>query len=462
MKKGLIIGLLLIAAAGAARADEPLAQKPAEDRSAEIEARKSYAIPAAEILVFQYLLNRFDRHVYGADYASNPSTARHNLQHGWVTDNDPFETNQFGHPYAGAMYYGFARSAGLNFWESLAYTFAGSYVWEIAGENTPPSRNDQVATGISGAFFGEALYRMAALVLEQGEGEFWRELAATAIAPSAAVNRYSDRERFGRMLYSHNPAYYSRLQLGSSATTHNEAADSAGVKRGELLVNYSMDYGLPGKAGYSYDRPFDYFAFEVTGSSANFVETLSTRGLLFGAPYDAGERYRGIWGLYGGYDYFAPQIFRISSTALSLGTTGQYQASDALALQGSLLAGVGYAGVGTLHGSTDTAFHYGATPQLLAALRFIFDRHASLDLTARDYFVSHVGGASPGGHDNIARVEATLMYRFHKQHAVALRYLWARRDATFPGAGDLTQGRGTIGLYYALLGNDRLGVVDWR
>lgn len=442
-----LIGWLLLAAASAG--------------AEEIETDKSYAIPAGEILVFQYLLNRVDRHLFGEDYASNPTTVRRNLHHSWVTDNDPFETNQFGHPYAGAMYYGFARSAGLNFWESLGYTFAASAVWEIAGERTPPSRNDQVATGISGAFFGEALYRMSALVLEQGNGELWREVAATAIAPSAAVNRYADRERFGRMLYSHDPAYYSRLQLGSSATTHNEAADSAGVKRGEVLVNYSMDYGLPGKNGYRYDRPFDYFTFEATGSSANFVETLSTRGLLAGTEYDVGDRYRGIWGLYGGYDYFSPQIFRISSTALGLGTTGQFQASEGIVVQGSLIAGMAYAGVGTLHGSSDTAYHYGATPQALAALRVIFDRRASLDLKAQDWFVSHVGGASPGGGDNIARFELTFMLRVYKQHAVALRYLWGRRDATFPGVSDLTQQRGTIGLYYALLGNDRLGVVEW-
>ena len=30
-----------------------------------------------------------------------------------------------------------------------------------------------------------------------------------------------------------------------------------------------------------------------------------------------GKDYRGIWGLYGSYDYISPQTFRISSTALS-------------------------------------------------------------------------------------------------------------------------------------------------
>jgi hypothetical protein len=465
LKGALLGGALTLgaAAAFAAYGEEPAAQKPKPDLSEEIEARKSYAIPAAEILVYQYLLNRFDRRVYGAEYGSNLSTIRRNLRNDWVTDNDPFKTNQFLHPYGGSMYHGFARSAGLNFWESLGYTFAGSAVWEIAGEITPPSKNDQISTGISGSFLGEALFRMSNLVLEQGDGpRFWRELSAAAIAPSAAVNRLTFNERFGAMFSSHNPAYYSRVLVGTSGTTQNEPGNSSQVKRGEVLADFSMDYGLPGKAGYTYDRPFDYFSFQATGTTANIVETLSTRGLLFGTDYDIGDRYRGIWGLYGSYDYFAPQLFRISSTALSLGTTGQYQMSDAIALQGSLLAGVGYAGVGTLHGTSETAYHYGVAPQALAALRLIFGGRASLDLTARDFFVSGVAGASPGGHDNIARVDLTFTYRVYRGHAVAIKYLWARRDATFPGLSDLSQTRGTLGIYYALLGNDRFGVVDWR
>src|SRR3954469_3582001 len=97
---------------------------------------KSYAIPAGEILVFQFLLNRINRRIYGDDYAVTMDTIKRNLQHGWVVDDDPFKINQLGHPYQGSMYHGFARSAGLGFWESFGYTFAGSMVWEYAGETT--------------------------------------------------------------------------------------------------------------------------------------------------------------------------------------------------------------------------------------------------------------------------------------------------------------------------------------
>ena len=138
------------------------------DFSADVEARiqagKSYAIPAFEIVGFDVLVNLANRYTTGDPYHSNLTSIRHNLHHKWVTDNDPFKVNQFWHPYQGSMYHDFARSAGLDFWPCLGYTFAGSAFWEIAGETTPPSRNDQIASGIGGSFLGEPLFRLASLV----------------------------------------------------------------------------------------------------------------------------------------------------------------------------------------------------------------------------------------------------------------------------------------------------------
>ena len=48
-----------------------------------------------------------------------------NLKSSQVIDTDPFSVNQIGHPYQGSIYYGLARSAGLNYWQSLAYSLAG-------------------------------------------------------------------------------------------------------------------------------------------------------------------------------------------------------------------------------------------------------------------------------------------------------------------------------------------------
>lgn len=80
------------------------------------------------------LLNRFDHYAVDAQVYESPiSNFKINTHRKWVVDNDTFATNQFLPPYQGAFYQGLARSSGLDFWQSSAYTFAGSLLWAQAG-----------------------------------------------------------------------------------------------------------------------------------------------------------------------------------------------------------------------------------------------------------------------------------------------------------------------------------------
>jgi hypothetical protein len=427
--------------------------------------QKSYLIPALEIVGFDTLLNLFDRAYYGCcEYDTDLSSIKRNLRRGWKVDSDEFTINQLGHPYQGSMYHGFARASGLNYWQGLAYTFIGSLFWEIAGETTRPSKNDQISTGIGGSFLGEALFRMSNLWLEQGRGSrFWREIAAAAISPPVGFNRLAFHERFDGIFPSKDPEYYSRVQVGIVSATQDRRGTSKKIKRQEGIIDFALDYGLPGKPGYTYERPFDYFSFQAAASTAIGFESVLTRGLLLGSDYEVGNNYRGIWGLYGSNDYMAPQIFRMASTALSLGTTGEWRLSGSLALQGTALLGLGYATVSTIRDIADErANHYGAAPQMLLALRLIVGDRASLDLSAREYFVSDVSGASRGGHDNVVRADASITWRIHRQHAVSVTYQLSRRDSVFRDLGNSVQSRGTLGIFYTLLGRDRFGTGDWE
>ncbi len=455
---------VMLAQAADAKPVDPTVRRPPDKPSPSGFGRvKNYTTPALEILGFEGLLNVFDRRFMNAsgDYSSNVTSTRNNLHGGWVNDNDPYKINQIGHPYQGSMYHGFARSAGLSYWESAGYTFAGSALWETAGERTPPSQNDQIASGIAGSFFGEALFRMASLVLEQGGGmtPAWREWAATAISPTLGFNRRL--MGYDTVFSSNGAPYYSRLAIGASGETQSNPGAATRLRPTEILADFSLDYGMPGLPGYDYSRPFDYFTFQATASSANLVENLMTRGLLYGKAYEAPSDTRGIVGLYGSYDYIAPQTYRISSTALSLGTTAQTSLRKDVILQGTALLGVGYAAVGTSHGLTEGDYHYGVTPQALLALRLIFGDKAAIDLTTREFFVSSVGG-STAGRDNIIRTDLAATWRIQGHHAVSLRYLWNRRDASYPNLGDRTQSRATVGIYYTLLGDDHFGAVFWH
>ena len=105
---------------------------------------KSYLIPALEVAGFVVGLNAFNRTVIDSDtYGSDGNTIWRNLRTAPVFDTDPFGINQVGHPYQGSYYYGFARSAGLGYWESLGYSLLGSFLWETAGETSKPSRKTE-------------------------------------------------------------------------------------------------------------------------------------------------------------------------------------------------------------------------------------------------------------------------------------------------------------------------------
>ncbi len=437
---------------------------------------KSYLVPAMDIFAFDFLLNQFNRrYIDSKTYGSDFESFKENATGKWVYDTDPFSINQFLHPYQGSMYFGFARSAGLDYWKSMGYTIVGSALWETAGEVDPPSINDQFTTGFGGTFLGEPLFRMASLLLESGDGKpgFWRELGAAALSPSSGFNRTAFGERFDGVFRSNDPAVYTRVQLGANTATSvksnvnvnpdtTAAAIPQSYEKGEVIADFTIAYGLPGKPGYTYTRPFDYFHFQFTAASSNVFENVISRGLLFGTDYQLGDNYRGVWGLYGTYDYIAPQIFRVSTTGAGLGTTGQWWLSRSVALQGTALAGVGYGSAGTIRGIGERDYHNGLSTQALLTSRIIFADKAAVDLELRDYYITNKASDASGGTENITRGDIGITARVHNLHGITLKYTVSQRDAKYPDLGATKQSVDTISVGYTYLGQTRFGAVDWR
>jgi hypothetical protein len=423
-------------------------------------ARKSALLPAIEIVGMDVLINLGSRVVTqdAALYQVTPATIRRNLRRAWVVEDDPFEVNQFLHPYQGAMYHNIARSTGHGYWTSVAYTFAGSALWEIAGETTAPSKNDQIASGIAGSFLGEPLFRVSRMLLDRNGGKsgFWRVLGATMISPPAGINRAMFGDRFGPPAPDVLAASDIRIQLGVAAALTGDPR-IPDLEWNEQLLGFSVDHGFPGDPKYRHARPFDYFRIDGLASS-NRLASLTSRGLVAGKDFNAG-RSQGVWGLYGNYDYFAPDIFRLSSTALAFGATIQAWLSNSLALHGTALLGVGYTAAQDAGADSDGDYHYGVAPYSLVNLRLIAGRRAALDLTGREYYISDVASFGTRRRDVILVGDASLALRVYRQHAVAIKYVLFRRNATHPELADLTQSRSTIGLFYTFLGSSGFGTI---
>jgi len=425
-----------------------------------VDGHKSYIIPVVEIAALDAAVNAGGRLLSDpAGYEVTPDSIRRNLRSRWVVDDDPFQINQFGHPYQGAMYHGIARSNGLSYWPSAATTFAASALWEIAGETTPPSLNDQIASGIAGSFLGEPLFRISRLLLERadhGPG-VWRTLGAVLVSPPTGLNHVMIGDPAGSVAPDAVPFSDIRVQLGATAVANGGSQSGPSLSSSQAHLALSMDYGYPGDPGYHHERPFDYFRIESSVSSEG-LEQLSTRGLVAGFDYRA-ERLAGISGLYGSYEYFAPDDFRFSSTALSFGTTLQASLSESLVVQSTGLLGGGYVATHSADPADERDYHYGLAPQALANVRVISGRRAALDVTAREYFVSALGGFRTHQRDLISLGDASLAIRLYHKHALGLTYQLARRRSDFPALPDQTLARSRVGVFYTFLGSGGFGAV---
>ena len=238
-----VVTLLLTLAVGG-----PQSAPVEQVEPARTEIRKSFLIPAVEIVLMDAAINAFGRMTYDdGSFEVTPSSIRRNLRGSWVVDDDPFQVNQVLHPYQGAMYHSAARSAGLNYWQSAAYTFAGSALWEIAGETTPPSINDQVASGIAGSFLGEALFRTANLLIDKSGGDVGvgRGLLVFLVSPPTGFNRTAFGDRFDGVFPTRDPAYDVRVHLGAETPLQWVEPGPGGDRRYDAVIDLFMDTACP-------------------------------------------------------------------------------------------------------------------------------------------------------------------------------------------------------------------------
>ncbi len=140
-------------------------------------------------------LNRVNRYVLpsGREWADvNWASWKKNLKLAPQWDWDLFTTNWFAHPYAGSMYYSSARSVGLSYWQSAAYTVGGTAMWEYFGEVLPPSLNDFFTNILGGFHLGEVIHRLSENILDDrtnGKKRRQKEILNFLVNPIGEANR---------------------------------------------------------------------------------------------------------------------------------------------------------------------------------------------------------------------------------------------------------------------------------
>jgi hypothetical protein len=301
----------------------------ADSYEGDVVVRRSYLIPAIELVVFNVGANLGSR-AAGEEWAeATPSTAWHNLTHEWVYDNDLFSVNQLAHPYGGAMLYGGARSNGHGFWVSAAYGFVGSLMWETLMESEPPSINDQITTSIGGAFIGEALHRWGRAVRGGSRHpSLGRELLSAVIDPAGTANR----EVFGDSWKRVPPPRLHAFM----ATGYNQPLDD--TTSGPFHVEIAVSHGLPSDPRFVPRMPFHHFDLrgQLNASTEHVTGYLDIRGMLFGTA-TGDEAQRAIWGAFGSYSYWDAEGVRASAIGFGPGVAAHQQLGERGFLDASAL-----------------------------------------------------------------------------------------------------------------------------
>ena len=258
------------------------------------------------------------------------------------------------------MYHGFARSAGLDYWESARLHVRRQRVLGDRRRATPPSRNDQIATGIGGTFFGEVLFRMANLRARAGRRmpPSWREVAAAAISPATGFNRLVFGDRFGDIFDSHDAAYYSRLGSASATAAQNDAASRRRASsRNEALARFRARLRPARASGLRRTRGRSTISRSRRRPRARTAfENVMTRGLLIGKDYEAGPTIpRRLGPLRQLRLHRAADFPRLEHRAVARHDRAVVADAQPRRSQGTAMLGAGYTAVGTRARHADEA-----------------------------------------------------------------------------------------------------------
>jgi hypothetical protein len=253
-----------------------------------------------------------------------------NIEQGFEWDRDNFRTNMFMHPYHGNVYFNSARSNGYNFWESSAFAWGGSFLWEFFGENNRPAINDWVATAMGGIALGEMLNRTSRMLWDNsatGSGRTWRELGGLLLNPMGGANRLfrGEMTRVGPNPPDRFPGHVrSFLALGARRIAEEDL--SKGTTGGFFSTDIS--YGDPFE---EYEKPYDSFllSFQINGKTEKqSLGRLQVEGVLYGTELKRSTKAQHVFHFTQHFDYVNNKTLETGGSSVSANFMSDFQLSE--------------------------------------------------------------------------------------------------------------------------------------
>jgi len=303
--------------------------------------KKHFWRASGELFLTELIPWSYNYFIRDADFAHiSFSSIGHNLKpSSWEWDDNNFKTNQFAHPYHGNLYFNTFRTNGYSFWQSVPAAFAGSFIWEIAGETHNPAPNDLINTSLGGIALGEMTYRISSLIIKNRKRGFGRQVQeglALLVNPVNGFNRIVDG-KWGKVeAYDPEDSIYMNIavdagyrRVGLSAKKLFSEGDN------EFYGSVGLWYGDPFK---NYKKPFDnfYVFLEVGSSDSAKLNTLRVEGSLAGKIIGGGEHSLHMLRFTMNYDYYHNTAFEFGGQSVTLSWAAHYGLSRKASLNTEL------------------------------------------------------------------------------------------------------------------------------
>lgn len=287
-----------------------------------ISGKRKFWLASGELATAQLLPWFYNRFVRKAAFAkvSFQSIGDNLKPSSWEWDDNKFNTNQFAHPYHGNLYFSAFRSNGYTFWQSVPAVFAGSYIWETAGETHRPAPNDFINTSLGGIALGEVSYRLANKIIDhtaRGAKRQTQEILALLVNPVNGVNRIISG-KWGRVSADAD----SHIRVLTTFDAGGRRFSTRSLNRytkghDEIYLRLKLLYGEKFEASRV---PFSSFSAQLeagAGDSA-YLNTVQVNGALVSWNMREGDEGHHLYSITMNYDFFKNSAFEYGAQSLNL------------------------------------------------------------------------------------------------------------------------------------------------
>jgi hypothetical protein len=334
--------------------------------------RRSPGLAIGQLLVDFGFASIQNEYIHDSDYVQvSPRTWWRNFERGFEYDQNKFDTNNFYHPWNGALFYSTGRSTGLGFWGSSSLAVAGSFLWECCGETLKMSSNDVISTSLGGIAMGEMIHRLGSVILDNRDEGVSRVLREASIFPFDIVrgfNRALFRDQY-RSPNPEEPLDWRPRRLGGLVSLGARRVGNEGELSGEgaktapfvdLFVAYGSVFDNARR------RPYDSFWMQTQINFTDDVDPaglMTIRGDVLSKPFGPPGARSGAIALVQHFDYVNQRTFEFGAQSLALGLSHRLRFSPRtrLELHADLL--------GTVLGSINSRFEFAEAPENEKELR---------------------------------------------------------------------------------------------